>query len=522
MSSPIGYRSDVDGLRAIAVAVVVLFHAGLPGFSGGYVGVDVFFVISGFLITTLIVREIDIGSFSIARFYERRVRRIFPALFVVCAVTTVASSIVMSPMDLVDFAKSLAATAFFASNVYFWRTSDYFDAPAETKPLLHTWSLAVEEQYYVVVPVLLLVLAKLGVKKLGRVFWPLALASLAFGAWGVRAIPTSTFYLLPARFFEILAGGLVAVGAVPTLRSTTARDVSTVAGLALIGASVVLFTHETLFPGDGALLPVVGAALVVHGGPSGATRAGALLSSRPLVWLGLRSYSLYLWHWPLFALAKQALLRPLDVAEQVALVLLSLALADLSYRFVETPFRAHGAGARTSTRGVLAWSAAPMAASAALALALVVTDGLPQRFPGFVQEEIARGTKGSGRCMLTAAQSKEHYDDDACVVVADDEGPRVLLWGDSLAGHFRAGLDALASSTTSPGLTVVQYTATMCPPVFGWSSVARPHCGAFNDDVWRVVDEQRIDTVVLASRWQVVKGRRGGARTVPLDGARPA
>lgn len=300
----LAYRPEIDGLRAVAVLPVILFHAGVTQMSGGYVGVDVFFVISGFLITGILVRELDAGQFSLLGFYERRARRILPALFLVLSVTGIFGAFVMLPYELAALGRGLVAVIFFMSNVLFWRESGYFAAASELNPLLHTWRLAVEEQYYILFPLLLwacwrwfprgviplLVLATIG---------SLVLAELL----SVR-MPSANFYLLPTRAWELLAGSLTAIY---LLRRSApggwlAEGLS-VGGLAAIIFAILTYASATPFPSLWALAPVLGTVAIIVGANSG-TMVGRLLSTTPFVGIGLISYSAYLWHQPLFAFAR--------------------------------------------------------------------------------------------------------------------------------------------------------------------------------------------------------------------------
>ena len=339
------YRPEIDGLRAIAVAAVILFHAGFGLFSGGFIGVDVFFVISGFLITSIIVGELQSGRFSVLRFYERRARRILPALFTVMAACVPFAYRLLSPDDLKDFAQSLAAICLFASNVLFWGESGYFDTQAELKPLLHTWSLAVEEQFYVIFPLLLLAAWRLGRAVLLGLIIVLAVLSLVTSADEVRNFPSAAFYLLPSRAWQLLVGGLASFLAdrwrTAGDREPSARLAGEVVGwcgMAMILRSLFLFDERTPFPGLNAAWPTLGTALVLLGA-SDRTSIGRMLAWKPLVGLGLISYSAYLWHQPLFAFAKHALMADLPPGLAIVLCGMTIALACLSWRYIEQPFR---------------------------------------------------------------------------------------------------------------------------------------------------------------------------------------
>ena len=329
------YRPEIDGLRAVAVLPVIAYHAGLPGFAGGFVGVDVFFVISGYLITGILAGDLAEGRYSIARFYERRARRILPALFVVLAASVVAAHWLMMPPAFMDFAASVVAVVLFLSNMLFISEVDYFAPAAEDVPLLHTWSLAVEEQFYILFPLILWGLWKLG---RGRALaWgvlAITLISLAFSEWAWRADPASSFYFLPSRAWELGAGALCAL--IPARPGPRLRQAMGLAGLAAILGSVTWLDRSFPFPSLWALLPVGGAVGVIL---AEGTLAARLLSWRAAVGIGLISYSAYLWHNPVFVFARLALDAEPGRAVMLALAVLSLGLAALSWRYVEQPFR---------------------------------------------------------------------------------------------------------------------------------------------------------------------------------------
>ncbi len=363
------YRPEIDGLRAVAVLPVILFHAGYGAASGGYVGVDVFFVISGYLITSLIAAELEAGTFRLRDFYERRARRILPALFVVALACIPPAWLLLFPGDMVDFAQSLVAVATFWSNVLFWQESDYFARAAELKPLLHTWSLAVEEQYYILFPLLMMILWRWARGWVVPILALLFAASLIGAQVGSIMDPDFTFYMLPTRVWELVAGALAALwlrrraaDAAP-LRGAGALAL---AGLGAILASVVLYDPATPFPGLYALLPVLGAVAVVLFAAPG-TAAHRLLAARPLVGLGLVSYSAYLWHQPAFAFARHAGIDG-HPATFPLLTILSLGLAILTWRLVETPLRRRGTVGLPALAGLGTGAAACLGAFAAFAL----------------------------------------------------------------------------------------------------------------------------------------------------------
>ena len=330
------YRAEIDGLRALAVVPVILFHAGFELFSGGFVGVDVFFVISGYLITTILIEDLENKRFSLVSFYERRARRILPALFFVMLVCIPFAWMWMLPNQMKDFSQSLVAVSLFASNVLFWRESGYFDAAAEEKPLLHTWSLAVEEQYYVLFPIFLFLAWRYGTN---RVFWmivAMASISLLLSEWGWRNKATANFYLAPTRAWELFAGSIAAF--IVQKNGVRKNNFLALLGLAAITFSIFAYDESTPFPSLYALVPVLGVVLLILYADKD-TLTAKLLGTKALVGIGLISYSAYLWHQPLFAFARIKSATELSFLLMSTLAIGSLALAYFSWRYIETPFR---------------------------------------------------------------------------------------------------------------------------------------------------------------------------------------
>ena len=494
------YRKDIDGLRALAVLPVLLFHAGIRPFSGGYVGVDVFFVISGFLITNLIVQDVEGGGFSVLQFYERRIRRILPALFVVLAFTTVTASVLFLPRQYDEFSKSLFATDMFSSNILYWREAGYFASPGADNPLLHTWSLAVEEQFYILFPLCLWVVHR-WLK--GRwIAWlaPMALVSFAVSVWGALHAPTATFYLAPARAWELLLGALLAVQAFPPLRRRWRLELAGVLGLALIAWSVCAFTSETPFPGANALFPAGGAALLIYSGGEGETTVGRLLGVRPLVFIGLISYSLYLWHWPLLVLAQCWKTYELTALDRVLILGLSFVASILSWRYVERPVRA----ARSIFKGrVLAVAtAAAMIGFAAIGLLGHLAHGWPDRFPAPVRRiaDYASSEDPRGAACL-ADVGKAIAPKDGCVYGASVT-PTYVVWGDS---HASSLIRMIGQVALRRGAAVKFIGDAGCPPIAGVGRTKEYRdCFAHNEATLAyLIGNSNIKTVILVSRWSV-------------------
>lgn len=330
------YRPEIDGLRAVAVLSVILYHAGFKAFSGGFIGVDVFFVVSGFLITSILVNDLSRGTFSIARFYERRARRILPALFLVIGACIVPAWILLLPQEFDSFWRSILAVVFFVSNIVFWRESGYFDTVSAEKPLLHTWSLAVEEQYYLLFPLFMLLVWRFDRRAITVVLVVVALFSLVLSEWASVRMASANFFLLPTRAWQLLVGSICAMlvtGAV-TPRSEAAGWL----GFGLVLYAVYFFDSAMRLPGLLSAVPVIGTALILVFARQ-STVIGQVLSAAPMVKVGLISYSAYLWHQPVFAFSRIYFFEPLSFGLRSALVLLSLVLAYYSWRLVETPFR---------------------------------------------------------------------------------------------------------------------------------------------------------------------------------------
>ncbi|MGZ2260296.1 acyltransferase family protein [Roseobacter sp. A03A-229] len=426
------YRPEIDGLRSIAVLPVILFHGGLALFSGGFVGVDVFFVISGYLITTIIAGNLDEGRFSLLDFYSRRARRILPALVLVVACTIPFAWAWMLPTDFKDFGQSVSAVSLFSSNFLFWLESDYFAAAAERKPLLHTWSLAVEEQYYIFFPLLLMAFWRRAARGTVGLLCVIFLASLAASEVLWRIAPDANFYLLPSRIWELMAGSLVAIWMLR--RGPLPSNIGAAIGLGLILASIFLYDKTTPFPSLYALAPVMGTVLVILCGVQG-TWVARILSLRAPVAIGLISYSAYLWHQPLFALARIRLGHP-DIAIMMSLAGLSLVLAWISWRFVEQPFR---------TMPGRAWKVVSGTAVGSLA---VFALGVGLGYSGLQERYFVASLSPQNQVLLTRInrmQTMNHY-------VAKDAGDCrffVTDYGADLDARFAA-----CAATHGPALVV--------------------------------------------------------------------
>ena len=527
------YRPEIDGLRAVAVIAVVLYHGGLLGVSGGFVGVDVFFVISGFLITSLILKDLDAGTFTLASFWERRIRRIVPALTCLVLVTLAAGWIVLLPSDYAMLGQSAFFQGLFAANFYFWRHSGYFDGAAEEKPLLHTWSLAVEEQFYFAFP--LAMIGLFAIPRLRSRAYLLAIFGLGIGVsfgisvWGVKYRPDAAFYLLPTRAWELLLGSFVALLPAPALRSESVnqshlarsrffREILGCGGLIGILFPCWFYTSSTPFPGLAAAPPCLAAAVFiwVTNRPDAASRpliVAKLLSLRAVVFVGLISYSLYLWHWPLFAFSNYLSIQPLSLVYRCVLVAVSVILAILSWRFVEQPFR---------TRRLI-HSRRSTYAMGAVATGLVVVGGLtvqnshalPQRF---TDEAMAYAKAQSDSAFL---HELEIVDIDAgrLTKIGDSESKlpvEWLVWGDS---HAMAATPALHKYLKSRGKAGQAATHSWTAPLLGYFKGLNFGMGLdsleFNQSVFEHIQQLGIKNVILVGAWS---GYQGAGETHPSSG----
>ncbi len=492
MTTVFGHRRDIDGLRAVAILPVLFYHTGVPYFSGGYVGVDVFFVISGFLIAGIIAREIDQDKFSILKFYERRARRILPALLVMIAVTMIGAALLYFPDDFARVPKSALMAIAFLSNVGFFLETGYFASGADTMPLLHTWSLAVEEQFYVGFPILLMFIARFWANARKALIVALALLSFAIALATQSDGTSSAFYLLPARAWELLVGAFLAVGGIATVKTKWMREVIALAGLIAIAAPVVMFDATTIFPGANALFPVFGAAALIYCAPE--TWVGRLLSHSIPVGIGLVSYSLYLWHWPVIVFSEYALDRSLTGWMSVLAIAVSFVLAYLSWRFVEGPFRASN---RFSQHNVFVASVGGMALISAAAIMMASMNGWPSRFsPEALRLANAARDVSPVRdaCMGMAVNINR----PACIIGAAVP-PTAMVWGDS---HGVEIAWTLSEKMKARNTSLIQNTRGSCPPIAGYRDPVDPACTVANRQILDFLKSNpSIHTIYLAGFW---------------------
>lgn len=502
------HRDDIDGLRALAILPVVLFHLKTPFAYGGFLGVDIFFVISGYLIAGIVEADLAADRFSIRRFYERRALRIFPALFAMLAVCALVGWFALLPQEFADLGRAIVATTVFTSNIFFYAKANYFSAGSTFEPLLHTWSLAVEEQFYLIFPLLLMLLHHW--RRSARIVALAALAggSLAYNAALLGADASAAFYLPGPRAWELLFGALLALGAVKPPRGRALRETLGALGLAAIVFSVIFLSADSValsgaspFAAPLTVFPCLGAVCLILAGGGSGSFASRLLARRAPAACGRISYSLYLWHWPLIVLYNLTIGEPTTMSERAGLILASFVLAAASAHFIERPFRktpAQGAARPTA----LPLAGAAMGVSLTLGGVLVAADGFVWRVPEPVRKmasfvhygEIASMRTGS--CFLSSDSNDMKYFSIPDCLARDPARKNVLLIGDSHAADLWSGLrDAL------PGVNVMQATAAACPPSLdaglSGSACERLMTFALRD----FLPGAKLDAVIVSARW---------------------
>jgi peptidoglycan/LPS O-acetylase OafA/YrhL len=490
------FRDDIEGLRALAILPVVVFHAWPGLMPGGYVGVDIFFVISGYLITTLLLQRLAAGTYSVAAFYAARIRRIFPALFAMLALTVPAAWLLLSPHDLGEFARVFGATGVFASNLELYRTTGYFEGATELKPLVHTWSLAVEEQYYIVFPLLLAALHRWARGALGWVLAAVGLASLAYSQFLIGHDAPLAFYSALSRTCELMIGSLLAVrahGGGAALPGSLRQWLGG-AGLAGIVGACLLLKPDSPFPGLVALWPCLAAAALIEAGRGEGSGASRVLAWWPLRWIGALSFSLYLWHWPLLVFARHLLLGHADALQAGVAVLLAVGLAWASLRWVETPVRR----ADVSQRRLLAWGGVAIAACLLVAAALwwgARQAGREASPANTLLAAAADHSPGRERCHVRERFQIAYA--DRCVFGPADAPRQLVVWGDSHGVEIGQAL----SEHLEPGRSLAVMTAAACPPALDFALPGRFYCAQHNAAMLAgLVADPRVDRVLLVSR----------------------
>lgn len=504
------YRSDIDGLRTIAVLLVILNHAGFTAISGGFIGVDVFFVISGFLITSIIAPKIKDKTFSIGWFLSRRIKRLMPVLFFIIIASILLFSFVMLPQDLVKFYRSIVWVILYGANFFFWREhGGYFDGNSSEVPLLHTWSLAVEEQYYLVWPIMLMVMFKfLGSKRTIALSLFICIAATIFSQWGTEVTIGAAYYLLPTRFFELLVGSCLALGwrYLPK-PSVIVQNTLSLSGLALIIFGAFYLTEHHSFPGYNALYPVIGTAFIIYA--SGGL-VGRFLSTKPMIYSGNISYSLYLWHWPILAFIRYTSIE-LTLSAQVAVIVLTYLLSMFSYRFIEEPFR--NIKLNQFTPIALKLYCLPAALIIGFALLGINQKGFESRFSNdlVIQEKAVNSFASDSRknCHSALRNSERLPQKDCTFGKTAPIQTKIFVIGDSHANHIVPFINVL---TKNANLTGQDYTLDRCLPFvnLGWGSnlYKANACKYRNTLALDHVRDNQFDYVVLAASWPEIATRR--------------
>jgi peptidoglycan/LPS O-acetylase OafA/YrhL len=520
MESRKSYRPDIDGLRAIAVLCVVIYHFGFRigeyRLYGCFIGVDVFFVISGYLISSIILSELSSSRFSIAAFYEGRIRRIFPALFVLLLASSAFCAFYLLPRELVEYGNSLLAVSAFASNFYFSQHAQYFNAPT-TVPMLHTWSLAVEEQFYILFPLLLILSKRFWFKWIRHFVCALFFLSLLASMIAVDYRPDSAFYMLYSRAWELLLGTILSLGLFPSIRSRWHRSLLTLTGITMILAAALLYSANTPFPGFAALLPCLGATFVLGAGESGTSWVASALAWRPLAFVGLISYSLYLWHWPVIVARRSG-----DLISWSSILaryfphiftpykydlffdsLFIFGVSVLSWTFVERPFRS--GSLRLSGWKLFSFAGGLILVLLTFSATTILSGGFSYRFSpqvvklaSYLDNEDNFVPMRTGTCFITATDSFAYFNRDLCLH-RDPTRKNYLLLGDS---HAAMLWDAL--SFQFPDVNIMQANAGGCRPFIHPNAYpVRPEsCTEMMNYIFlEYLPRLPVDGLLLAGRW---------------------
>lgn len=505
------YRLDLDGLRAVAVSLVILFHFEIAGFTGGFVGVDVFFTISGYLIGSLVVGQLDQQRFSFINFYMRRFRRLFPVYFVVILVTSIFSYWLLLPVDFKDFGQSVIASVLYVSNILFFMESGYFDSASHLKPLLHTWSLSVEEQFYMFFPFIAWLCFRIKRSSLVPVFCFLTLASFIGMLFCVSYDISAAFYLYPFRAWELFIGVLLAMGVFPAVRSATMANILSVLGAAMIAAASYFYTKATVFPGVTALLPCVGTLLLIHAGSKQFDRVPVLtlLSTSPAVFLGKISYSLYLWHWPVFVLYTYVTPEPLTALETLLLLFVTVILSVLSWHFVETPIREARRPIYKKQPAIFGGVAVASLLCVLFGFQIHRSNGMPDRLDPQTARLAAVAEDFIGWGDNCYGQDNPYIEGvQHCSAGNPYDGDNyILVWGDSHAAAVQKGLTSLFDEHGENALILWEGG---CPPVLdilkeenGYGEADTARCAAQTHYAREVMarDADKIKAVLLIGRW---------------------
>lgn len=524
----ITYRSDIDGLRAVAVLSVIAFHIAPLVFKGGFVGVDIFFVISGFLISSIIYSELESGTFSIIGFYIRRIRRIYPALFLVLLSVCVAGWIFLLPSDFIVLGKLILGGSTFVANFVLWAQSGYFSPGAEFKPLLHLWSLGVEEQYYLIFPLICITFYRSRSRwTLSAAFLTISAVSMCLNVVFVSKYSAASFILPFSRLWELFAGAGLSLWLQRNpnilwggrLHAIWRHGIGFL-GLALLVVSVFGIDKFDAFPGWWALLPTSGAALVIAAGQSSWVNR-YVLSCKPAVFVGLISYPLYLWHWPILSFTNIVYsVWGVEITHfhrfKGAMMIPAFLLAYLTYRFIELPIRR--VKQRERRRKGALWLLGCVSLTGAFGILVILMNGFPGRFPSDILALDHNYTAGlskswrEGTCFLRPDQRAESFSGD-CLDPAEGHAaqPFVLVWGDSHAADLLPGFRTMQRQSN---VRLAQYTASLCAPIIGMQVRLRPFCQSINNAVIDRIRVLKPDVVVLSGLWDFLNPDKDSAMPI--------
>jgi peptidoglycan/LPS O-acetylase OafA/YrhL len=513
------YRSDIDGLRAIAIIAVILYHAGFKAFGGGFIGVDIFFVISGYLITALILKDKENGNFSLTNFYERRARRILPALFFVMLACLPIAWFYMNPMELKSFGQSLITVPIFVSNILFSRTLGYFDQAINNNMLLHTWSLGVEEQCYVLFPIFIVIFWSYGHKKIVKITFITALLSLTCCQLALRNYPEANFYQTSTRAWEFLVGSLLAFSPLNvTIYSRLAEVVNNLLGflgLALILFAIFIYNNTTPYPSMYTLVPVLGTAFIIAFAQQD-TIVGKILSLKPLAGIGLISYSAYLWHQPVFVFAR-IYGHKTELFYQFSMVaLVTTILAYLTWKYVEAPVRDQS---KFSRRHIIILYSICSISFISLGAVLFLSHGLLYTLKPHQRELIMFSANyekdlayKEHPCFL--GENANFSELETCMSSSSGSANQIILWGDSHAAHLFPGLKQQLATNE----ILTELTASACPPLLGFDAPNRPHCRKMNDYIFAKISRELPRRVILAAAWWAYDWKKLEKTIVQLRG----
>lgn len=522
----IEYKKHIDGFRSLAVLAVVLSHLDIPFFRGGYIGVDIFFVISGYLLTSIINKQITSNNFSIIDFYEKRIRRIIPAYYFLLIFTSLLSIQLLLPKETISYYKSLLSSLLYSSNFHFYFESGYFDAINTSKPLLHTWSLAVEEQFYFFLPMLLILLNKVSIKVRNTIIFTLLLSSLMFTITYSLFNLSATFYLLPSRIWEFLSGSIIALGLYPKVDNKKINETLSLIGLLSICACILVYNEYTVFPGYHVILPIFGTVLLIGSNHSNITIIGKFFSQSFLVFIGKISYSLYLWHWIFIVFVKEIYLNEITVLHKIFIFILSIIISYFSWKFIETPIR-NKKVLKTKKSLILFFSLSTIL-FVCLSLFVIMKKGLPNRYDktiSNIEKTIYETNPRASTCFADNLSEvnelkKQMIKNTLCeaeVNQPQNNDHKVLLWGDSHSYAIFSTFEFLAKNKK---FNLYHYGLSGCPPLMGLflnSNPTNKECRNFNDLVFSNIINSKIKKVILVARWSEYSKRLESSITPHLE-----